>query len=549
MIEILRLLAFLVRISRRIRLSRATILLAVVVGVLSGLANTGLIMLINKAITDRPSRTVFYGFAALCIAAPLSRFASQALLNSIGARAVFDLRILLCRKVLATPLRHLEEIGPSKLLASLTDDVGSITNALVQVPPLAMHLTTVVACLAYMGWLSWKLLLAVLALMVLGVATYSVPLRTARRYATHLREAMDVLFKDFRGLTDGAKELKLNRSRREIFFDSDLIPAGEVIRHTTAVGSTLFSVAPIWGNLLFFIVFGLLVFAAASSSGTDLRVIAGYVMALLLIRTPIEALMLMLPVLNRAAVATRKLDRLNLELMAPEETREPATAERPPWRRLELVEVTHTYGSRDGGEGFTLGPVKLAFEPGEIIFLTGGNGSGKTTLAKVLMGLYPPESGEILLDGEAVTDWESYRQRFSAVFADFYLFTDLPETGADVDAAAARYLAHLQLDHKVTVEDGKVSTLDLSQGQRKRLALLSAYFEDRSIYFFDEWAADQDPHYKAVFYREILPELKARGKTVFVISHDDQYYGAADRLIKLGSGRVEWDRPQDQMRS
>jgi putative ATP-binding cassette transporter len=188
--------------------------------------------------------------------------------------------------------------------------------------------------------------------------------------------------------------------------------------------------------------------------------------------------------------------------------------------------------------------VDLTLHPGEALFLIGGNGSGKTTLAKLLIGLYAPEEGEIRLDGRLVTEEtrDEYLQRFSVVFYDFFLFDRL--FGVDpghLRAHGGDYLARLQLDRKVRLEGDRLSTLDLSQGQRKRLALLAAYLEDRPIHVFDEWASDQDPTFKEVFYHQLLPELKARGKTVVVITHDDHYFDAADRIVKLEQGRVEYD--------
>ena len=179
--------------------------------------------------------------------------------------------------------------------------------------------------------------------------------------------------------------------------------------------------------------------------------------------------------------------------------------------------------------------------PGELVFVVGGNGSGKTTLGKLLVGLYTPESGEISLDGVAVgpENVEDYRQLFSAVFSDFYLFDRLLGLEApNLDDRARGYLHMLQLAHKVSVRDGAFSTIDLSQGQRKRLALLTAYLEDRPVYLFDEWGADQDPIFREVFYRQFLPALRERGKTAIVISHDDRYFDVADRLIELEYGRV-----------
>ncbi len=188
-----------------------------------------------------------------------------------------------------------------------------------------------------------------------------------------------------------------------------------------------------------------------------------------------------------------------------------------------------------------MGPLTLDLHPGEVIFIVGGNGSGKTTLAKLLCGLYVPDDGEVAWDRQPVTDinCEAYRQLFSAVFADCYLFeTLLGVCEATPDDRLQDYLTQLQLDHKVTVQAGVLSTTALSQGQRKRLVLLSAYLEDRPIYIFDEWAADQDPHFRAVFYTQLVPELQAAGKTVVVITHDTRYYHLADRLLQLDDGKL-----------
>jgi putative ATP-binding cassette transporter len=211
------------------------------------------------------------------------------------------------------------------------------------------------------------------------------------------------------------------------------------------------------------------------------------------------------------------------------------------WKRLELLGVTHAYrGEKDNT--FILGAINLTFYPGEIIFIVGGNGSGKSTLVKLITGLYIPETGEIKFDNVAITEQqrEWYRQQFSVVFSDFYLFENL--LGLDninLDTTTQEYLIKLQLDHKVEVKNGMLSTTALSQGQRKRLALLTAYLENRPIYIFDEWASDQDPIFKEIFYTQLLPELRDQGKTVIVVSHDDRYFHLADRVVKLDYGQVQ----------
>ncbi|NCS01005.1 MAG: ATP-binding cassette domain-containing protein [Microcystis aeruginosa G13-07] len=193
-------------------------------------------------------------------------------------------------------------------------------------------------------------------------------------------------------------------------------------------------------------------------------------------------------------------------------------------------------------KGFLLGPISFSWQPGELIFIIGGNGSGKSTLAKLITGLYPPLSGAIYLNGKRITqdNVEWYRQHFSAIFYDFYLFDSfLGFDRPNLDQEVENYLMQLQLAHKVTIKNGVLSTTELSQGQRKRLALLTAYLEDRPIYVFDEWAADQEPRFRELFYKQILLQLKERGKIVIVISHDDRYFHLADHIIKLDYGAVE----------
>ena len=71
-----------------------------------------------------------------------------------------------------------------------------------------------------------------------------------------------------------------------------------------------------------------------------------------------------------------------------------------------------------------------------------------------------------------------------------------------------------------------------------RKALISALLEDREIYIFDEWAADQDPQFRKRFYEKIIPELKQKGKTIFAVTHDDHYWNLADIVVKMEYGRI-----------
>jgi putative ATP-binding cassette transporter len=546
--EIAKLLAHLLRMSRNLNFSRLIVIAALIAGLATGIGRTGWLAIISSAMGGSRDPRLLAGFVALCVIVPVSRLTSESLFNVIMTRTVFEIRLQSCRLILAAPLRRLEEIGPHRLLTTLTDDITVLSTALTQIPLLCMHAGVVVACLAYMGWLSWRMLLLILGCMIVGTLTYGFSMGVARKYFRRLREETDTLFAHFHSLIYGAKELKLHGRRRQVFVDSSLIPTSRKIRRFTAIGNNLFTATAVWGNLLFFIAIGLLVFFFRDSPFVNHRVIIGFTLSLLYMLGPLETIFQILPNFSRAAVAVRKLDLLGLDLAnTVAETSDTDPGHVPGWQRLEIDGVSYQYSGDSGGEHFGVGPLSLTFRSGEIVFITGGNGSGKSTFAKLLTGLYLPDHGRILLDGKPVTteNRDSYRQMFSAVFADFYLFDSLIGLeGGGLDEAARDYIARLELDKKVKIENGVLSTLELSQGQRKRLALLVAYLEQRPIYFFDEWAADQDPQFKAIFYFEILPELKTSGKTVFVISHDDQYYSLADRLIKMKDGRIEWDRQQ-----
>lgn len=541
----------LLQLTRDIRRSRSSIVLIVLFGVISGACNTGLLVLINEALnTPFGSRSKYVAaFVALCIVFPLTRFVSETLLIALAAKGMNILRIQLSRRILAAPLPQLERLGSHRLMAALTEDAPAIANALATLPFLCMNIAMLLGCLVYLGWLSWPLLLGVLGSMLVGVISYQLPLLRAMNYYERAREFGDKLFDNFRALTYGTKELKLHRARRETFLKEHLSESSESMYKLTLRGNVLTTAATSWGHILFFIVIGLILFGLPEGRSTSTQVLLGYTLTLLFMMTPLESILNTLPTLGRADVAMRKVESLGLSLKSGATEKGVSTV--IPIQRhesegvLELDGVTHAYRREGEENNFTLGPINLSFNPGEVVFLTGGNGSGKTTLAKLITGLYSPESGEIRFSGETITDEtrDVYRQNFAVVFSDFYLFENLlGMEDAGLDAKAEEYLRRLQLERKVSVKDGALSTVELSQGQRKRLALLTAYLEDRPIYLFDEWAADQDPFFKEIFYLEIVPELAARGKTVLVISHDHHYYHAAHRVIRLDYGRIEGEK-------
>ncbi len=545
-----RLISFLLRLSSDIPYSRARIAAIAVTGVVSGLASTAMIALLTTIIT-RPGLAAMsrvWAFAALCVVLPACRFLSQSLLVDLTQSSLLALRLRLSRRVLSAPLRQLEQVGAPRLLATLTNDIGTIADAMSMIPLLTMHLSLVVSCLVYLGWLNGWLLLQASVFIVVGIVSYRLAANKAMRYFRRSRQKLDEVIGQIRSMVEGTKELKMHGGRRQAFLKAVESSTRE-LQSAQKTGQIVFSATSSWGQALFFVLTGIIVLVLPRFQSIEAQVMVGYTIVLFQMMAPLEVLLTALPGLGRATVAIDTVEDLGFSLEAEAPVVDLLALERsqaaaPDWDRLELVGVAHSY-RQENDETFLLGPVSLSFRPGELVFVVGGNGSGKTTLAKLLIGLYTPEEGEIVFAGEPITDVnrETYRGRFSVVFSDFFLFENLLGLdSAALDDNARRYLERLQLDRKVKVEQGRFSTLALSQGQRKRLALLTSFLEDRSIYLFDEWAADQDPTFKQVFYLEILPELRRRGKTVFVISHDDHYFHVADRILKLDYGQIEFDR-------
>ena len=277
------------------------------------------------------------------------------------------------------------------------------------------------------------------------------------------------------------------------------------------------------------------IFAVASYLGLSLGIATTFALTLLFMQSPILHAVGAYPTLQTAQVALDKIQSLQLADYEPQFVT--ANTDNN-WQSIELRNLDYQYSSQD----MILKQVNLTLNKGDVVFLIGANGSGKSTLAKVLTGIFTPTRGQLSIDGRPITDTNraEYRQLFSAIFSDQYIFKQLigPE-GNPPDMSLVHHWQHrLQLQNKVSIEGSKLSTDKLSQGQRKRLAMLTTVVEDKDILLLDEWAADQDPAFRRTFYQSLIPELKALGKTLFIISHDDSYFEHADRLLLMKQGKL-----------
>ncbi len=497
----------------------------------------GLIAFINQRLIESVDLSIavlpeFLGLLLLLMAVTLG---SQLALTTLGHHFVYRLRSEFIKRLLDTPIERIEQLGSASLLAGLTSDVRNITIAFVRLPELVQGIILTVGSCLYLAMLSGKMLLITVIWMALTIwGGFMLVSRVYRHMAT-LRETEDKLYADFQTVLEGRKELTLNRERAEHVFEKMYLPDAREYRHHIIRADTFHLSAVNWSNIMMLGAIGLVFWMANGLGWANTNVAATYSLTLLFLRTPLLSAVGALPTLLTAQVAFRKLKQFALAPYRPEFPRPQAF---PGWQTLELRNVTFKYQDND----FAIGPINMTLTRGELVFLIGGNGSGKSTLAMLLTGLYQPLSGEILLDGKPMAQDkpEDYRKLFSAVFTDVWLFDELlgPEGQQADPALVAKWLEQLKMSHKLELENGKILNLKLSKGQKKRVALLLALAEERDILLLDEWAADQDPHFRRDFYQVLLPLMQQMGKTIFAISHDDHYFIHADRLLEMRNGHL-----------
>ncbi|WP_439862468.1 cyclic peptide export ABC transporter [Pseudomonas antarctica] len=523
---------------------RYTVILSILFGILGGLSVTALLATVNRGLHSDSglSTAVVLAFAGLCVLALLSSIAADIGSNFVGQKVIARLRKDLGAKVLSAPIEQIERYRSHRLIPVLTHDVDTISDFAFAFAPLAISITVILGCLGYLASLSLPIFLMTLLAIGIGSAIQFIAQGKGIAGFYAARESEDNLQKHYSAIAEGAKELRIHRKRRHAMLTRNIQATADHICDTHVRSINIFVIAKSLGSMLFFVVIGLALTLQSFWPSSDPAMMSGFVLVLLYMKGPMENLIANLPIISRAQIAFRRIADLSERFSSPEPhlLLDADESRTPPMKHLELRDVQYAFPPVEGSEPFKLGPVNLTIEPGEILFIVGENGCGKTTLIKLLLGLYTPQKGEIRLNGAAVDarGLDDYRQMFTTIFADYYLFDELVQSDKALPDDANGYLERMEIAHKVSIRDGAFTTTDLSTGQRKRLALINAWLDERPVLVFDEWAADQDPTFRRVFYTELLPDLKRLGKTIIVISHDDRYFDVADQLVRMEAGRV-----------
>ena len=519
--------------------------LAVMSG-LGGTSNAAILAAINAGAQAAGKGEVSVTSAALFIIALLLFIKTQhyiLIAATVEIEAIIHkLRMRLMDQVRHSELLPLDEIGRAEIVAAITKETATLTQATNMLAFAGQGVVLVFFVAIYIAYLS--LLAFALSAVILCVAGVIFHAKN-RRLAEETREATkwdNLLFDRLMDILDGFKEVRLNRSRSDHLFD-DVV---EVSR--TAANIKIRTQSESYKQLVFsqssmYLLLATIVFVVPTFSDTKGGSIMQVTTALMFVVGVCMGIVQTVPILMAANAAADNIERLEARLRAIAATAEISAADLPKrFDKIEMRNIMFSYVDKSSEAIFRVGPVDFTLRSGDLVFITGGNGSGKSTFLKLLAGLYEPDSGEVLLDGVHVGDSnrDAYRALIAAIFVDYHLFQRLYGIVDPDPAEVRRLLTQFRLLEKTRLTDGEFGTLDLSGGQRKRIALIVSLLEKRPILLLDEWTADQDPDFRRKFYDELLPALQQAGETVVVITHDDRYLDELHlpaRRLRMDEGR------------
>ncbi|MBF0562523.1 MAG: cyclic peptide export ABC transporter, partial [Alphaproteobacteria bacterium] len=453
------------------------------------------------------------------------------------------LRNSLTLQIRQAELIEVESLNTSEVYTMISRETKVIADAAPQLMIAVQSLVLVGMIMLYLSWLS------TIALSLMGfsiVVGAWIHLHRIAETSAALHDAIKIentMVSRFADLLNGFKEIKLS-GRRSAALGEALSDVSATLVEKKVHTQGLYTQDFIASQVTFFLMTGVVVFVAPMMAKINDVTLGMITTASLFLIGPVSGVVMAIPLLGRAnaaaeAVAALK-QRLSRILSQHDEPQEGIAPFKTDFAAITLDNLSFHHRRSAGEEGFKVGPINLSFRRGQIVFITGGNGSGKSTLLKLLTALYRPETGSIHVDDRPVTgvNIDLYREMFAVVFADNHLFDTLwGQEQIDPEEVAELFVL-LEMQDKVRLDQGRFSTTQLSGGQKKRLALIGALLEHRAVYVFDEWAADQDPHFRRKFYHDILPRLRQAGKTVIAVTHDDKYFDVADVRIHIDSGEV-----------
>jgi putative ATP-binding cassette transporter len=473
-----------------------------------------------------------------------SSFLYQVITTVATTHVINNVRLKLIGGLLRAQPSFLDKREHGALYHILTTDVSIVagfTNTVLNLLPAFIFLAVAIPQLFTYSLIAGFFVVLV---MIGGCLAYHLQ-QTAMATLNADARALEVTyFERVSEMLRGFRELRLHRNRR-VSFTGDVSQVLATLRQLQIKVTRVYETAESAVTGLKFLLFGGIVFLVPYMAHTETAVTFQILTLVLFSLTPFEQIVMSYPAVIGTIVSYIRIidlvDHLEPFDRIPDKPIETA----PPFNKISLRDIYAKYDSRESSS-FELGPLDFELKRGEVVFLVGSNGSGKTTFMNVLAGLLDPMSGTIEVDGVALKpeDMNEYRAQFSAIFTTFHVFRQLYGLEGTSAELADETVERVRLSGITSIRSEGISRLDLSAGQRRRLALAIALLEDRNVMILDEFVADQDPEQREYFFGTLLPWLKSRGKTLVISTHDLHWLPYCDRVLTFQNGKVTEQVPE-----
>ncbi|WP_083867483.1 cyclic peptide export ABC transporter [Fulvivirga imtechensis] len=520
----------------------------IMLGVISSVIYSSILVFINRTVSGEPldyfpeyDWQIFLGLIAISF---LCSKLFQNYMVTISNDILFDIELSIVNKVRQTTYETFEKLGSQRIYTAISDTrmLGRLPDAFINL----INSSIIILCgIGYLLWISPIGGLCILFVMAALLTYYVLRNNSIEKELNVVRDLHDEYYSYLKELLYGFKQMKMSTSRSRNIFEKFLSSNRLKGKNISIKASQKYVDNELTGTYSWYVVLGAIMFVLPTFSSFENSLVSVFIMVVLFMMAPVANLIMFLPFYTSVKIALERIYKLESELDYEYDTYKSEGDQCIDYNEITFEEVVYKYVD-DQNKAFTIGPLNLTFVKGEIVFITGGNGAGKSTFINILTGLYKPESGRILLDGYEInnSDYAKFRNGTSAIFTDHHLFNENYD-GFDLNAlklSLNRFIKMMRLERVLKIEESKgIIENKLSKGQQKRLALIYELMANKSLLVLDEWAAEQDPQFRAYFYQDLLQELKKMGKTVIAVTHDDEYFHCADRVIKFDYGKVTSD--------
>ena len=528
--------------------SKSLLLLLIVLGMFNGLLNSGLLFFINNTIIRKPLPYLpqydWLIYIGLIVSSLICAKVFQMRMIKLTNELLFEFELDILNRLKYASFQDFEKLGNEKVYTAIEDN-----RILGHLPEVFMNAfnsgVIAVCCFAYLFWISFiggLVVLSVIIMLLLGF--YIVRNNLIEKNLEKQRELQSSYYKYLNDLLLGFRELKISLVRNTNIYEKFLIRNRSASKDISISNSIKFLDNELTGTYSWFLVLGVIMFVLSRVFDLNSEKTTAFLVTILYLIGPVAVLITLIPTYTAVKVSMTRLRAFNATIgflkQKPELPTTHALLDRA-FESIRFEEVTFKYQAQ--GQTFSLAPLSITIRRGEVVFVTGGNGSGKSTFGYLLTGLYKPASGKIYLNEVEIMadDFIHFSNKISAIFTNNYLFSE-NYNELDLRSSNSKLMELIELMELRDVikfdDDANHLGKNYSKGQQKRLALIYALLENKSVLLLDEWAAEQDPTFRGYFYKEILPILKRQGKTVVAITHDDEYFRCASRMIKFDYGKV-----------